>query len=185
MSCAVLLLGVALLLGQSVNSSSPPAGDSSPPDSGTPPPDPDSSTPPPQAVADPNATDIPPPPTPMPSVAPTYSQPQTSSITLYRKVSQVGILQADGAEIILPGVVTPLVRFVSWQNGHLDVMDTSQDGTSSTTTSWDISSLTSPYQPGNPLKKGYTNNQLQPDDDGSDWVAPDLLPQERPLTVTD
>ncbi len=137
------------------------------------------------AVADPNATEIPPPPAAINPVVPGLVQPQITTITIYRKVAKIGILEADGgAEITLPSVPTPVTRSVSWQSGHLDVIDVANDE-SVTTTSLDISPLTNLYQPGNPLKKGYINNQLQGDtDDGSDWIAPDLMPREKPLTVT-
>ncbi len=121
-------------------------------------------------------------PTPIPSVPPVLGTPTIQNITIYRKIAKLGVLAANGAEILLPGVGTPAMRSVSVQNGHLDVYDTAADSTVAIS-SWDVSALTSPFMPSNPLKNGsHTNAVVQ--DDGDSTNVPDRLPGEKVFALT-
>ncbi len=126
-----------------------------------------------------------PPPTAAAIVTPAIilAKPTTNPTVLYRVASKAGILRLNGAEIVLNGIPTPTARFVSWQDGHMDVLDTEADGSVSTT-SWDISNLTAPFQPGSSIKGGHTNQFLTGDPEDGTWISPDLLPSEKPLMVT-
>lgn len=125
------------------------------------------------------ASDVP---TPDTAPAPALSQPTIQYMTLFRKLSNAGILAANGAEIILPGVSSPANRSANSQEGHLNIIDTAADG-SSVTTSWDISQLTNRYKPSSSPKGYTTHTAIKNDDDGSDSVAPDRLPGEVAFAV--